>query len=247
MPLPDFIIAGETKCGTTSMYNNLIQHTNIYPTLGNEDLKLTEDGDQLSLKELRFFDRFYGRGWDWYQNCFPVCPSGCITGEATPMYLYRTQAIERMSNVLLECKIIVMFRNPVDRLISHYNHIYNLSNQWRSLYPNFYKFWTTAHENDYYIIDKGIYWQTLERLYSYYPKSLVKVIISEELFSNPQVIYNDTLEFLGLEHQKLEPQHSRKNNSKAEIEKGLLSEVNDFYSIHNSRIENMLERNLPWK
>jgi len=244
MPLPDFIIAGETKCGTTSMYNNLIQHSKIYPSLGNGDIKLTDDGEQLSIKELRFFDRYYHLGWDWYKNRFPLCPEDCITGEATPMYLYRTQAIKRMSDIMPDCKIIVMFRDPVKRLISHYRHLYNISNNWRTLYPTFDIFWNTAHENDYYLIDKGLYWQTLKRLYQYYPSSQVKVIISEELFKIPQEIYRDTLEFLDLEYQKLEPNYSRKNKNKTIITE--LSEIKDFYKVPNFLLGEMLGRELPW-
>ena len=247
MPFPDFIIAGETKCGTTSMYDNLIQHPKIWPTLGNGDNIITDDGQQLSIKELRFFDRYYNRGWDWYKSCFPKCPEGHITGEATPMYLYRTQAIKRMAEIMPDCKIIVMLRDPVKRLISHYGHIYNLSESWRSLYPDFSIFWHTAHESDYYLVDKGIYWQTLERLYLNYKPSQVKVIISEELFTDPQPVYNDTLKFLGLEEHPLKPVHLRANKKvKHDTDVGLLSAVADFYKSHNWALEDILGRSLPW-
>jgi hypothetical protein len=245
MPLPDFIIAGETKCGTTSMYNNLTQHSKIFPTVGNGSETITQDGDLLGVKEIRFFDRYYNFGWDWYQSRFPKVPDGCITGEATPMYLYRTQALKRMSSVIPNCKIIVMFRDPVRRLVSHYGHIFSLSNDWRRLYPTFDDFWDTAHESDYYMIDKGIYWQTLEKLYQYYQSQQVKIIISEELFTNPYEIYNETLDFLGLEHEDLTPHHSRKNRQQITVRS--LSEVEDFYRPHTKILEAMLGRKLPWE
>lgn len=245
MPLPDFIIAGETKCGTTSMYNNLIQHPDILPTLGNGDSTITDDGEVLGVKELRFFDRYYNLGLDWYKDCFPKCSAGQITGEATPMYLYRTQAIQRMSEVVPDCKIIVLLRNPVDRLVSHYNHLRNVSG--KLFYPSFKSFWTTAYESDYYLIDKGIYWQTIERLYGYYPREQVKVIISEELFSNPQEIWNETLDFLGVGPAPLKPKHSRKNTkTNQQIDTKLREEISEFYAPHNFVLCDLLEREISW-
>jgi len=249
MPLPNFLILGETKCGTTSMYNNLVQHPKILSTLGNGSKTITDDGDVLNIKELRFFDRHYAKGWDWYSRCFPQCPPGAITGEATPMYLYRTQALERITSVLTDCKFIVMLRNPVDRLISHYGHLYNLSADWRAKYPTVDDFWFAAREEDYYLIDKGIYWQTLERLYSYCPRTQVHIVIAEKLFSLPQQVFDDTLKFLEVSPMQLQkPKHSRANRKqKPKVSTSVLSEIRMFYQGHQVALDNIVEQRIPWE
>ncbi|MEH7322822.1 sulfotransferase domain-containing protein, partial [Cytobacillus firmus] len=69
--LPHFLIIGAQKCGTTSLYNYLIQHPNIISA---------------KHKEIHFFDYNYNKGSNWYINQFPLLPSNkdIITGEATP-------------------------------------------------------------------------------------------------------------------------------------------------------------------
>ena len=75
---PDFIIIGETKCGTTSFYNYLIQHPKILETYGNGD----DVDPSYATKEVRYFDRYFSRGYEWYQSCFPETQEDEITGEA---------------------------------------------------------------------------------------------------------------------------------------------------------------------
>ena len=80
MPLPDYIIIGETKCGTTSFYNYLVKHPQIKDTFGN--------GDQVdacySTKEIRYFDRYFSSGLAWYKSCFPETWPREISGATGP-------------------------------------------------------------------------------------------------------------------------------------------------------------------
>ncbi len=118
----DFILIGETKCGTTSLYNYLIQHPKAIDTPGNGE---GYDKDYAT-KELHFFDNFHDRGIDWYYSRFPQTKSDEITGEATSMYIYRALIARRVKEHLSDIKFIVLLRNPVDRLVSNYEH----NNKW---------------------------------------------------------------------------------------------------------------------
>lgn len=240
MPPPNFIIIGETKCGTTSMYDNLIQHPHILPSKGNGDHTVTEDDFELGIKETRFFDKNWYRGWDWYKSCFPECPQGYITGEASPTYLYRIQALERIGNLLQDCKIIIMLRDPVSRLVSHYNHLKKILPIWHKRYKTLYDFWTSAAEPDYYIIDKGIYWRSVQEAFRCLNRQNIIIIKSEMLFEEPQRVYNTILDFLNMTPYILTaPSHSRKNiYSTPDI--GLLKEIESFYKPHNDILAEML-------
>ena len=68
MNLPDFLILGETKCGTTSLYNYLIEHPQIIDSKGNH---ISYD-KEYDTKEIRYFDRYYYKGLDWYKSCFNI-------------------------------------------------------------------------------------------------------------------------------------------------------------------------------
>jgi hypothetical protein len=73
--LPDFVVIGGKKCGTTFLYHLLSQHPYVEPA---------------SSKELHFFNRFFDEGVEWYRRCFPAprlqYGRRTITGEGTPEY-----------------------------------------------------------------------------------------------------------------------------------------------------------------
>src|SRR6266487_5871402 len=77
-PLPDFIIIGSQKCGTTFLYDELAKHSCVAPAI---------------TKEIHFFDFNFNRGIDWYRACFApprrqTHGQTCITGEASPYYIF---------------------------------------------------------------------------------------------------------------------------------------------------------------
>jgi hypothetical protein len=105
--LPDFVIIGATKCGTTFLYNLLTKHPHV---------------QLAAFKEVHYFDLLFEKGIEWYRGCFlqPRWKDGkmTITGEATPAYLVHPHAAERMADVIPEARLIAMLRNPVDRTYS---------------------------------------------------------------------------------------------------------------------------------
>ncbi len=110
--LPDFVIIGAQRCGTSQFYGVLTRHPNI---------------DRAALKEVHYFDRpgNFDRGIEWYRLCFPppqwTDGHKSITGEASPRYLVAPSVPERAARILPEAKLIVLLRNPVDRAYSQYH------------------------------------------------------------------------------------------------------------------------------
>ena len=116
--LPDFLIIGTQRGGTTSLYNYLVEH----PGIG-----------AASIKEVHFFDTpHFKQGLAWYRGHFPSAfqryyverslKHGFVTGEASPYYLFHPHAPKRVAGLMPQMKLIVMLRNPVDRAYSHYHH-----------------------------------------------------------------------------------------------------------------------------
>lgn len=111
--LPDFLIIGAPKCGTTSLYGYLVQHPSVLPAM---------------CKEVRFFDQFSHKPLGWYRGHFPTrwavrraekdVGGRVLTGEATPTYLMLDVAPGRAYDVAPEAKLIAVLRNPVDRAYS---------------------------------------------------------------------------------------------------------------------------------
>ncbi|MBA3426416.1 MAG: sulfotransferase [Rubrobacter sp.] len=110
--LPDFLIIGAQKAGTTFLYYLLCQHPYVAPT---------------SEKELHFFDsQKFNKGEGWYRSNFPPPTSEnghkVITGEASPYYIYHPLAARRAAQVVPHARLIVLLRNPVDRAYSDYQN-----------------------------------------------------------------------------------------------------------------------------
>jgi len=241
MKIPDFIIIGETKCGTTSFYNYLIQHPNILDSFGNGD-----DVDEGAKKEIRYFDRYYGRGIEWYKSCFPNTKAGEITGEATPQYMYRTMAMARIYNDIPWVKFIVLLRNPVDRLYSNYNHNFKWYSNWNKKYPTFEKYLESASDNDYYLIDKGIYSQSLRKWFNYFPRDQFHFVITEEMRKNPQFIFTQALDFLGVKDYKLDKFELLRVNKTTEMLPHTRKLLNNFYKPYNEELYKLLGKKLCW-
>ncbi len=108
-PLPDFLIVGAQRCGTSWTYRTLGEHPRIL---------------RAWRKEVQYFDRAraFARGPNWYRAHFPRRPPGHLTGEATPSYLYVPAAMPRLAALVPHARLIVLLRDPVDRAYSHYQH-----------------------------------------------------------------------------------------------------------------------------
>jgi hypothetical protein len=107
--LPDFLIIGAQKCGTTSLYAYLEQHPEIAGA---------------SKKEVKYFDMFSHQGLDWYKAHFPTMAekSQRLTGEATPDYIFFPEIATKVHQCMPNVKMLVLLREPADRSYSQYRY-----------------------------------------------------------------------------------------------------------------------------
>lgn len=245
MKLPDYIIIGETKCGTTSLYNYLIEHPRVLDTYGNGIDNVSET---YKTKEIRYFDRYFDKGLEWYMKCFPDTSPGEVTGEATPMYMYRTMAMFRIKKALPDTKFIILLRNPVDRLYSHFNHYFNWVPGWKEKYGNFNNFINSAHETDYYMIDKGIYINSIRRWFSEFEPERFLILKTEDLYEKTQDVYAKAIKFLGIVegHELKEPSMFRTQDYEP-MDNSTRRYLEDFYHKFNKELYDFIGRDMGWE
>lgn len=123
--LPNFIIVGAAKCGTSSLHNYLNQHPDVFmPTFTASGKKVKEPKFFITSEIQRRVK--YGI-WDWnsYKNLFEGVTSEKAIGEASVFYLfYYKTAIKNIKKYLGDdIKIIIMLRNPTERAISAFTHV----------------------------------------------------------------------------------------------------------------------------
>ncbi len=113
--LPNFMIIGIPKGGTTSLFNYLSRHPDVAMSVR---------------KEINYFSNNYNKGLGWYRSFFPTVfyklflqifiGKSILVGEASTSYLFRPRSAERTHKLLPQCKLIMLLRNPVDRVPSQY-------------------------------------------------------------------------------------------------------------------------------
>ncbi len=213
--LPDFIIIGGQKCGTTSLYRYLAQHPNVYSA---------------KRKEIGYFNAMHEHDLGWYRAHFPnrlarfaierIRKQKFITGEADPAYILDPFALRAIKNTIPKVKIIILLRNPVDRAFSHYQHSVRsgvekfefekaielehqrISSQWEKMVNGKpYHGLTIYH---YAYLKTGHYGDQLEEVYRIFNPSRVLVLQSEIFFRQTQKEFDKVLEFLGLPAEKVD-------------------------------------------
>lgn len=190
MTLPNLLIAGAPKCGTTSLFHLIKEHPDVFMP---------------QKKEIWFFynDELWKRGLSWYETFFAEHEKQKIVAEATPLYFCCEESIDRIKYALPNVKILLSLRNPVDRALSHYWMNVRKAKENLNIADAFYsdvycsRNWKLPKGAlNYFSI--GLYDKHLKRIYSAFGKKNTHVIIFEDLVTNPAPVLDSLVKFLNL-------------------------------------------------
>ncbi|HLH61715.1 MAG TPA: sulfotransferase domain-containing protein [Ktedonobacteraceae bacterium] len=260
--MPDFIIIGVARGGTTSLYEYLIDHPNIVGA---------------SRKEIHFFDNQYQKGLKWYRGQFPysmqkyyaehVQKKDFVTGEASPYYIFHPHAARRLKKALPNVKMIVLFRNPIERAFSHYCWEVGWGDeklsfeeaiereQERISVPEqeLAQRYSFNHQH-YSYLARGLYADQLEKWFSLFPREQFLLLKSEDMYKDAASIYKQTLEFLNVPYsdskalktefkQYNKPKYTPPKKMDPELRKRLV----DYFEPHNQRLYKLVGRDFGWE
>jgi len=200
MNLPNFMCIGAAKSGTTSLYDILIQHSQVFIP---------------SFKEPHFFDipNVYKNGLSWYSNIYfkNVKSEKCI-GDFSPTYLFEAKAAKRILNDLgNKVKFIVILRNPVDRAYSHYLHSKRDAHETLPFQEALSKEKNRINQLDYLsrirfsYVEQGLYYKMIKQYFDFFSKENFLIINFESDFLKNRVETIDKIyKFLDLEKEDIE-------------------------------------------
>jgi hypothetical protein len=244
--LPDFVIIGGKKCGTTFLYHLLGQHPLVQPAAS---------------KELHFFDALFDEGIEWYRQCFPAprWEDGrrTITGEASP-YLANRSAPERMVRVVPRVRLIALLRNPVERTYSDYQMVARKEREHKTFEeavglqeladPDGEKDGNLNEESEY--LSRSVYVEQLMRWAKFFPREQMLVLKSEDFFERPQETLDTVFSFLDL--PEWEPEPSKLENKRnagryeGEMDPQTRRRLEEYFEPHNRRLYDYLGVDLGW-
>lgn len=246
--LPNFIIAGTVRSGTTSLYNYICNHPSVLPA---------------AYDEIGFFDSNFQLGTMWYQSMFPTKKqmelvqektNFCLTGEDTPFYFWNKDAIKRISELIPNCKIIMIFRNPVDRAYSNYQ----LGKRENKEDLSFEK----TIEIEKQIINKGtknlnfseprtyliksLYSIQLKNWLTSFSKDQLYFLSTEQLSSKPNETMSGIFNFLGLPRHTLSEFKKEKKAIYPEMNISTRNDLLEFFKPYNNELFSLIGNNFPW-
>ncbi|RDJ32173.1 MAG: sulfotransferase [Crenarchaeota archaeon] len=251
--LPDFLIIGAMRSGTTSLYYDICEHPCIIPA---------------AYDEIGYFDTNYHLGLNWYRSMFPtkfkknstIKHHGYfLTGEDTPFYFWRRDAAKRIHDLLPNIKLIVILRNPIDRAYSEHNNAVRVGTVKKSFEEVIDTELKIYQENkvDFEfnleqaagesILAKGIYADQLSIWLEKFKHEQIFVIKNEDLTDDSNTVLNETYHFLGLPEYNLTDHHKMKKGKYEKMNEKTREKLFDFFKPHNLRLENLLNRKFEWK
>ncbi len=253
--LPDFLIIGAGKCGTSSAYNYLIEHPNIYPA---------------KIKELNYFVRKWTR---WYRPNFPtiflkyylkkIRKEPFLTGEASPFYLLNPFVAKEVKEQIPNVKIIIFLRDPIDRSFSQYS-------QWQKTEYEKLSFEEvikqekikTKKDWENYIddgsidnrdhvrhayLEGGLYYNQIKIWMDIFPKKQFLIIKSEDFFSNPAKILSEIFIFLGIKNYRIDVSKKYNVGSYYQMNPETKEFLKKFFKTHNENLIKLLGEKFKWE
>lgn len=252
--LPDFIIIGAAKSGTTSLYYYFNKHPSII-----ESFK----------KEIGFFDDNFNLGLSWYRSWFPTIfvkniiskkNGKCLIYEASPGYFQRPWAIERISNGLPNVKLILVLRNPVDRTFSHYQHSTRRGIKTKIPFKelldrDFKKFENISSIDEEYFkkfvqnsyIGPSIYVKLIKEWLKFYSLEQLLIISTEELADEPNKILRKMFNFLQIEYYEIDTtERQNVGGNYCPMEPEIRQKLIDFFKPFNEELYKIINQRFDW-
>lgn len=250
--LPQFLVIGAMRSGTTSLFSYLVQHPQILGSFW---------------KETHYFDGNYWRGERWYHSCFPYknkLKEGTIVGEATPYYLFHPHGAKRIHALLPNAKLIVVLRNPTDRAISHYYFsvaakretlpiMDALRLEEKRIQPELEKM---QQDESYFSEDtiwfsykqRGLYNDQLEKYWEIFDRKQLLIVNNEDLLHERRSTLKAVFEFLGIDPSIEIKDLARRDvtDYPEDIPFSVYQYLNDYFAPYNQQLFENINQNYGW-
>jgi hypothetical protein len=254
--LPNFIIIGASRCGTTSLYYNLNKHPNVYAG---------------AAKSSSFFDKNFHNGLNYYRSHFPIKPklflnnegkNIFVTGEASTSYLLNPIVPEKIFKTIPNVKLIAIIRNPIDRAFSHFNyHLTRGESKFSSfeeaiefeeellLNGNYRK---NIFENKnldyrfYSYLSEGNYYNRFKEYLKYFPLKQILVLNIDDLAKNHEDVFDRTFNFLNLPKFKILNPKILNSVKYDKLNLDTRNHLLNYYKPFNKKLSELLNQNFNW-
>jgi hypothetical protein len=255
--LPDFIIIGTQKGGTTSLYNYLAGHPCVIPA---------------GRKEVHYFDTNFDKGLNWYRAWFPTAmycdrisrqlQKPVLTGEASPYYLAYPYTAERVRQTVPDAKLIALLRNPIDRAYSNYQHERRrgtetlsfeeviqqepdrLGPEWKKIEQD--EYYHSRSDRHFNYLRRGVYADQLPAWMERFPKEQLLILEHDDFNRDTPAIFRQVLDFLQLDHWEPPAYERFLQVPYSPMNPDTRRKLVEHFRPHNRRLYDMLGIDFGW-
>ena len=255
--LPDFLVIGAKRCGTTSLYRHLPEHQCISRSLRDN---------------IGFFNDNYHLGINWYKSLFPTIfykkkmeskNKHCLFFDVTSGYMEEELTAKNVHEVNPNQKIIVILRNPVDRAYSHYHvnvkeksekrsfedAVFEEMNRIKSerIIQNKNKNLRVFTPNNIHYLKKGFYALQLKSWFKIFPREQILVLSTEEFQEDQNLIYKKIFDFLNIPNMKIKSTEKMEKGNYIPMKHDTRNLLLDYFRQYNHELFEFINSEFDWK
>ncbi|MGB0652824.1 MAG: sulfotransferase [Thermoplasmatota archaeon] len=255
--LPDYLVLGAMKAGTTSFRYNIRFHPWFVRS---------------AYKQPAYFDHHYDKGERWYRGNFPLAATmaarrrragGAFTGEESVSYLYNRTAAPRVAKDLPDARLIALLRDPVRRTYSHHQMELRWGRDDRSFDeamqgalaafeeagtdPDRVRALEGQAAYDFQYIGRSVYAPQLAHWYDHVDRERLLVLRAEDFFEDTRGVLQSVHDHLGIPRH--DPETSVASNVKGGAPKmagATRDALVELFSPFNDQLERLLGRSMDW-
>lgn len=219
MTLPNFLIIGAAKAGTTALHTYLQQHPQIYMTPSKETNFFAFEGEKLNFQGSGDdgINKFSITELSQYEAEFAGVTTETALGEACPLYLYSEKARDNIYRQIPDTRLIVILRNPIDRLYANFLHLIRddrepftdltqaMAAEPERIAQNWEWFW--------HYTQVGYYGAQLQGYYKNFDAQQIRVYLYDDFRKNPVALMQDICQFVGVDENFVPDMSVRPNKS----------------------------------
>lgn len=256
--MPDVFLIGAMKSGTSSLFNYLSRHPDIYGAF---------------IKEQNYFNHRFKEPLNYYRAAFPVRPyvlwshdltmrNGKHAIEATTDYFANPHTPARIAKTVTDPKFILLLRNPIDRTYSHYHHEVKLGREkfsfeealekeeertgeaYRKMLsdPN-HRATSKLH---YSYIKRSLYAQQLKPWLQTFSKERFYIESSERFWQETNEVLNELFNFIGVSPIPINTRTIYNRNTYSNMNRETRASLSRFFQPHNEELYSLLGRRFDW-
>jgi hypothetical protein len=217
VPLPNFLIIGAMKAGTSALYLYLDQHPEVYMSPVKEPNFFAFEGEDLDFQapmDRQGINATSVTDLEAYRRLFEGVTDEKAVGEASHWYLYWPGAAERIQYHIPEVRLIAMLRNPVERAYSEYLHFVRDGHE---SYENFGRALDAEEERIAQnwamgrYADRGFYYEQLKRYFDRFDEDQIRIYLHDDFTADSLAVVRDVYRFIGVD-PGFRPDISRRPN-----------------------------------